>query len=52
LRFVKTAVEFADVRFAVIGPLAFAVVVVNEQAKPGTLAAGRLFQHPEIAVGV
>ena len=50
--FVELAVESADVRFAVVGPLARGVVVMDEHPQPRTGAAVRPFEHLEVAVGV
>ena len=38
--------------FAVVGELAFDIVVVDDQGETRTFAGGRPFEHLEIAVGV
>ncbi len=44
--------ESPDVGFAVVGPLAFSIVVVEQHAERRAAAAPRVAQHREIAVRV
>jgi len=50
--FVEAAVEPADARIAVVGPLALGIIVVDEEAETQSGAGGSPFEHLEIAVGV
>src|SRR4029450_2005459 len=50
--FIEGFVEFADVGFAVVGPLAVSVGVVDDEAEARTAARGRPLQHLQVAVGV
>ena len=52
LRLVERLVELADVRLAVVGPLALGVGVVDEEAEARAAAGGGPLQHLQVAVGV
>src|SRR5260221_2715716 len=50
--FVEPLVEAADARFAVVGPFAAGVVVVNVEAETRALAGGGPLQHLQVAVRI
>jgi hypothetical protein len=50
--FVETLVETADVRLAVVGPLAIGVGVVHVETEAGATAGGGPLQHLEVAIGI
>ena len=51
-RFVETAVELAEMGFAVVGILAPRIVMVHEHAKPCDVAGGGPLEHLEIVIQI
>lgn len=49
---IERFVEFADGRFAVVGPLALRVGVMDKQTETRPLANRRVLQHLQVTIGV
>lgn len=52
ISFVKPFIEFTDGRFAIVGPLARGIGVMNVKAKVGSVASSSPLQHGQVAIGV